>query len=191
MHQFREKQKHYDEKDKLILELFHSNPQAAFQLMFDTYHMPLCLYAVQLTDSFNIAEDIVQDFFIYFWEKKTYQNITVNLRSYLFYSIRNNTLLFLRKNNLISMEELSDSEINIVDSLQDEEELREKERKAMEALEALPKQELAVVKAIILENKKYKEAAEELQISINTLKTHLSRALKHLRQNNNFIYLFF
>lgn len=89
------------------------------------------------------------------------------------------------------MEELSDSEINIVDSLQDEEELREKEKKAMEALEALPKQELAVVKAIILENKKYKEAAEELQISINTLKTHLSRALKHLRQNNNFIYLFF
>lgn len=97
MHQFREKQKHYDEKDKLILELFHSNPQAAFQLMFDTYHMPLCLYAVQLTDSFNIAEDIVQDFFIYFWEKKTYQNIAVNLRSYLFYSIRNNALLFLKK----------------------------------------------------------------------------------------------
>lgn len=189
MHQFREKQKYYEEKDKLILELFRTNPHAAFQLMFDTYHMPLCLYTVQLTDSFNIAEDIVQDFFIYFWEKKTYQNIAVNLRSYLFYSIRNNALLFLKKNNLISMEELSDSEINIVDSLQEEDELREKEKKALEALEKLPKQELAVVQAIILENKKYKEAAEELQISINTLKTHLSRALKRLRQNNNSIYL--
>lgn len=47
MHRFQEKQKYYDEKDKLILELFRTNPQSAFKLMFDTYYMPLCLYAVQ------------------------------------------------------------------------------------------------------------------------------------------------
>lgn len=69
MHRFQEKQKYYDEKDKLILELFRTNPQSAFKLMFDTYYMPLCLYAVQLTDSFSMAEDIVQDFFISFGRK--------------------------------------------------------------------------------------------------------------------------
>ena len=127
MHRFQEKQKYYDEKDKLILELFRTNPQSAFKLMFDTYYMPLCLYAVQLTDSFSMAEDIVQDFFISFWEKKTYQNIAVKLRSYLFYAIRNNSYLSLRKNNLVSMEELFDTEIDITESITDEEELREKE----------------------------------------------------------------
>lgn len=191
MRQLQDKQKYYDEKDKIILKLFRTDPKTAFKLMFDTYHMPLCLYALQLTDSYTVAEDIVQNLFIYFWEKKTYKNIAVSLRNYLFYSIRNRALLFLRKNNLISMEELFDLEINITDSLQDEKELCEEEKRALKALEKLPKQQLAVVKAVILENKKYKQASEELKISINTLKTHLSRALKRLRKNNTFICIFF
>ena len=87
------------------------------------------------------------------------------------------------------MEELFDTEIDITESITDEEELREKERKIMEELEKLPKQELSAVQAVILDNKKYKEAAEELNISVNTLKTHLSRALKRLRKDNNLILL--
>lgn len=87
------------------------------------------------------------------------------------------------------MEELFDTEIDITESITDEEELREKERKIMEELEKLPKQELSAVQAVILENKKYKDAAEELNISVNTLKTHLSRALKRLRKDNNLILL--
>ena len=52
------------EKDKYILELFQTSPKEAFRLLFDAYHMKLCIYAVQLTDSFEMAEDIVQDFFM-------------------------------------------------------------------------------------------------------------------------------
>ena len=48
----------------------------------------------------------------------------------------------------------------------------------------LPEQEYNVLVKIILEDKKYKEVAEELHISINTVKTHLSRALKMLRRFN-------
>ena len=62
------------ETDKEILELFRTSPRAAFRLLFDTYYMKLCVYAVQLTDSFEMSEDVVQDFFIYFWEKKYYSS---------------------------------------------------------------------------------------------------------------------
>ena len=41
------------EKDKYILELFQTSPKEAFRLLFDAYHMKLCIYAVQLTDSFG------------------------------------------------------------------------------------------------------------------------------------------
>ena len=44
------------------MELFQTSPKEAFRLLFDAYHMKLCIYAVQLTDSFEMAEDIVQDF---------------------------------------------------------------------------------------------------------------------------------
>ncbi len=38
------------EKDKYILELFQTSPKEAFRLLFDAYHMKLCIYAVQLTE---------------------------------------------------------------------------------------------------------------------------------------------
>ena len=94
------------EKDKYILELFQTSPKEAFRLLFDAYHMKLCIYAVQLTDSFEMAEDIVQDFFIYFWEKKYYLKINQNLRYYLYLSVRNAAINALQKNNMLSMEEL-------------------------------------------------------------------------------------
>lgn len=189
--QLPEKRKHYVEKDLLIMNLFRINPQEAFALMFETYHKQLCLYVVQLTDSFSIAEDIVQELFVSLWEKKNYLNIAVNLRGYLFLAARNNTYLFLRKRNLVSMEEIFDMEIDFSEDFSDEETLREREREIMNELQKLPKQEFAAIKAVILENKKYKEAAVELDISVNTLKTYLSRALKRLRKSDKLIYLLF
>ena len=32
------------ERDKYILELFRTSPKEAFRLLFDTYHMKLCIY---------------------------------------------------------------------------------------------------------------------------------------------------
>lgn len=189
MSEFTNKHKYYFGKDKLILELSRSNPLEAFRMMFDTYHKPLCLYAVQLTDSFSLAEDIVQELFVTLWEKKTYLNIAVSLHSYLFSSVRNNSYALLRKNNLIPLDQILSADIEYTDSLYNEEELREKEAEIMKELQKLPKQELAVVQAVILEDRTYKEAARELQISVNTIKTYLSRALKRLRKLDYYIYI--
>lgn len=183
--------KELQSKDILILEMFQTDPQAAFRLMFDTYYMPLCLYAVQITDSFQTSEDIVQNLFITFWEKKHYKNIILNLRNYLFYSVRNNAYLNLKKNKFISLEELSQTEIDESDCFCDEKELQEREKIIMEELEKLPQKELEVIKAIVLENKKYKEVAEELGISVNTVKTHLARAMKRLRKTKHLKFFIF
>ena len=51
-----------------------------------------------------------------------------------------------------------------------------------EAIQKLPEKTRAVVTAIVVEGKKYKEAAEELEVSVNTIKTLLSTGLKQLRQ---------
>ena len=146
------------EKDKYILELFQTSPKEAFRLLFDAYHMKLCIYAVQLTDSFEMAEDIVQDFFIYFWEKKYYLKINQNLRYYLYLSVRNAAINALQKNNMLSMEELSGIDMGIPEESIDEEEQEERNKLLLEKLQKLPHQELQVVRAVIMENKKYKEA---------------------------------
>ncbi|EIY82087.1 hypothetical protein HMPREF1058_00868 [Phocaeicola vulgatus CL09T03C04] len=120
------------EKDKYILELFQTSPKEAFRLLFDAYHMKLCIYAVQLTDSFEMAEDIVQDFFIYFWEKKYYLKINQNLRYYLYLSVRNAAINALQKNNMLSMEELSGIDMGIPEEPIDEEEQEERNKLLLE-----------------------------------------------------------
>ena len=179
------------EKDKYILELFQTSPKEAFRLLFDAYHMKLCIYAVQLTDSFEMAEDIVQDFFIYFWEKKYYLKINQNLRYYLYLSVRNAAINALQKNNMLSMEELSGIDMGIPEESIDEEEQEERNKLLLEKLQKLPHQELQVVRAVIMENKKYKEAAEELHISVNssdksfeTIKKRIQSALTVLLKLN-------
>lgn len=71
-----------------------------------------------------------------------------------------------------------------IDDFYDEEELLQKRNQLLTELKKLPEQEYNVLVKIVLEDKKYKEVAEELHISVNTVKTHLSRALKMLRRFN-------
>ncbi len=54
-------------------------------------------------------------------------------------------------------------------------------------LDNLSEQSRKVFESIVFENMKYKEVADELGLSLNTIKTHLSRALKQLRSTLNTI----
>ncbi len=168
-----------------ILALFGVNEEMAFRHLFDRYYMSLCIYSVQLTDSFELSEDLVQDVLLRFWEKRVFENISINLRNYLYTAVRNEALQYLRREHMLSTEQLTGVELSIPEDEYSEDELLELKERLKVALEKLPPQEYLVVKSVILENRKYKEAAEYLGISVNTLKTHLSRALRHLRNQGN------
>lgn len=143
-------------------------------------------------DSFQLAEDIVQDFFVAFWERKYYRAITGNFRSYLYTSVHNAALAVLKKKKLVPMELLTGVPVEIPqEAVLEREELERQEKELMLKLEKLPKQEIAAIKAVILENKKCVEAALELGMSVNTLKTHLARALKKLRKDYHLSFLFY
>ena len=149
------------DKDKEIQRLLQEMPEEGFRLLFDVYHMQLCVYVVQLTDSFQLAEDIVQDFFVAFWERKYYRAITGNFRSYLYTSVHNAALAALKKKKLVPMELLTGIPVEI------------------------PQE------SVLERDKKCVEAAFELGMSVNTLKTHLARALKKLRKDYHLSFLFY
>ena len=177
--------------DQEICSLLKVRKIGGMELLFREYYKPLVVWATTFLHDTQRAEDIVQDFFIYFWEKKYYLKINQNLRYYLYLSVRNAAINTLQKNNMLSMEELSGLDMSIPEESIDEEEQEERNKLLLEKLQKLPRQELQVVRAVIMENKKYKEAAEELHISVNTLKTHLTRALRQLRKEYNLHSLFY
>lgn len=90
----------------------------------------------------------------------------------------------VQRERYFSLDELEEESYSPIDDFYDEEELLQKRSQLLAELKKLPEQEYNVLVKIVLEDKKYKEVAEELHISVNTVKTHLSRALKMLRRFN-------
>ena len=83
--------------DAMMFGRLKAGDEAAFKCLFEHYYVPLCLYSVQITESPEDSEDIVQDFFVRFWEKGFYRTVDTNLKSYLFNAVRNLSFNYLKK----------------------------------------------------------------------------------------------
>ena len=164
----------YNEVDERILALFAENKEKAFRLLYDTYYLPLCLYSVQFTGSTETSEDIVQNLFVSFWDKNSHTTISSNLHAWLFNAVRFSSLTKVQRERYFSLDEMEEESYSPIDDFYDEEELLQKRNQLLAELKKLPEQEYNVLVKIILEDKKYKEVAEELHISVNTVKHYLT-----------------
>ncbi len=171
-------------KDLKILEKLKAGNPSGYKELFDSYYMPLSIYSLKYCDSFELAEDIVQDLFVKFWDEKIYMKLDGVISPYLFKSVKNNTLQAIKKNSKYRFEEIED-EINklMEDEVVDITVIEADREKLYKEIEALPLKSKEVFKAIVLDNLKYKEVALKFDISVNTVKTHYSRALKQLRKS--------
>ena len=168
------------QKQEIITKL-QKRDESGLRQLFDLYYTPLCVFSLKYLDSFEKAEDIVQEVFINFWENRRFVGISGSIRSYLFAAVKNNSLNYLRKNSRIRFEEIEDHVIPMIEEGRDLEDLERKKTQLYKELDQLSQQSRRVFEAIVFENQKYKEVAEELDVSVNTVKTYFSRALKQLR----------
>lgn len=85
------------EKDVFIKKVFESNPKEGCGLLFEYYYTVLCSHAARFVYSQNIAEDIVTEVFENFWAKKVFLQVEISYRNYLYTSVRNASLNYLKK----------------------------------------------------------------------------------------------
>jgi len=154
----------------------------AFKELFDLYYKPLCVYAIKFIDSFEDAEDVVQSLFASFWIRYSKKQFTGSLRAYLFSAVRNNCI---KLSNSARTQSLDDTDyIQEADDVFLFLENAEKDYNLLyKEIDKLPPQCRKVFDAVIIENMRYKDAAGLLGISVNTVKTQLSRALRQLRES--------
>lgn len=72
--------------------------QETFKYLFDKYYAALRAYASRYVPDYATNDDIVQDVFTAFWKQSKDFNNEKAVKTYLFYSIRNTCLNYLRKN---------------------------------------------------------------------------------------------
>ena len=145
---------------------FREGDRKAFKLIFDAFHKPLIIFANKYVNDTDLSEDLVQEVFIKFWEKKKVHDLHGSLKSYLFSAVKNNALNHIRQNSKFRIEKLDDEFDILMEDTPDKEELEIKKQKLYKELDILSPQSRIVFEAIIFNNKRYKEVAEELGISL-------------------------
>jgi RNA polymerase sigma-70 factor (ECF subfamily) len=170
----------YTDDEHRIIQLQHAGDAGGQKPIFLSYYKPLCDYAMHFLDSFEESEDVVQEVFTGFWERSRRGAFSGSLRAYLFSAVRNNSIRRAKEQTRWGAERIDEVE----DLIAYTGEHLEREREELDrAMERLPEQCRNVFTLIVLEDMKYKEVAERLGISVNTVKTHFARALKQLRNS--------
>lgn len=164
-----------------ILNKLKAGDSSGYKELFDRYYSQLCTYSLRYCDSFDLAEDIVQELFVNFWNDKIYLKFEGSVSSYLFKAVRNNSILEMRKRNKFTFEDIVSQLIE--EELPQGSTAEEELSRLKEEIEKLPNQSKEIFKAIVLDDMKYKEVAEHFGVSVNTVKTQYSRALKKLRSS--------
>lgn len=174
------------------LELLQKGSHKAFEWVFDTYYEPLCRYAYSIIRDSNDAQDIVQKVFYKLWDQHEELEIKTSLKSYLYRMVHNESLnqAQQKKNRseinysivsengtshedvseFIHSSELQTALTNVIGNLAP---------KCREAFEMSR-----------LQQKSYAEIAQKMNISVNTVENHISKALRQLRIALNDFLLF-
>lgn len=154
-----------------------------FDEIYIIYFSRMKRFAKEYVLSDEDAENIVQDVFMVLWEKRDILEIRVDLVPYLFVLVKNKCLDYLRHKVVhneykqeIIMKLFSLEQMNY--SFTSDEEI---ERIIVDAINKLPDRCRNIFIKSRIEGKKYRQIAEELNLSVNTVENQMSLALKKLR----------
>ena len=170
------------EKADEILELLKKGDKRGLEMLFQHFYRPLVMFALKFLERQDEAEDVVQEVFLAFIEKKVLRNKSVVVRSYLFAAVYNACMNLLKHKKWVEsrMEDFPTDEVS------EENYLRERiESEVLEevfaAIELLPEECKRVFKLSYVEGMEVSKVATTLGISENTVKTQRLRARKFLQ----------
>lgn len=156
-----------------------------YEEMFKTYFSSLCYFAQKYVADFDSCKEIVHKVFVGIWEKRDSFDFEKQAKSYLFTSVYNRCMNHIRdeKRLLINdaqgiTEEIADSSSHSANI-----EASELEGQIWKVINSLPDKCKEVFILNRFKKKKYSEIAVQMDISVKTVETHMSKALRILRDN--------
>jgi len=153
-----------------------------FEVYFKAYFKSLCFYAMSFVKDNEAAKDVVHDVFLAVWNHREQIDFSQPIYPYLLSLVHNRSLNYLEHLKVKSIHqryELQMAKKYLEPVTSGHEELIQR---IMARIESLPDRCKEVMYLCFIECKKYKEIAEALNISVNTVKTHLSTGLRILRE---------
>ena len=172
-------------KEQQQLRKIRNGDVHSFEKLFHRFYQGLYGYAKTLVRAGEIAEEVVQDVFYNIWKNRESLRITHSWQSYLYRSVYNNSMMYLRKTKReFSMEEGNVPEIE-GGSMDPYQEMQYQEVSDLVSItiEALPDRTREIFLLNRHEGLKYKEIAQKLSISVKTVEANMGKALRALRNS--------
>ncbi|TKC13309.1 RNA polymerase sigma-70 factor [Pedobacter polaris] len=155
----------------------------SFEHLFKAHYKALHAYANMILKDLDLAEEIVQNMFLRFWEKRDLLNVETSIKAYLYKSIYNDSLNYLKHEKVkVKYQDFTKNTTSeLSESAAAKIELTELQFNLRIALNELPEQCRTIFQMSRFEELKYREIAEQLGISIKTVENQMGKALKILR----------
>lgn len=175
------KEKSIDAKELFIINKMINGDRDAFKHFFDTYYSDLCNFVNLYIKNQYVAEEIVQDIFVHFWENKEKLSVNTSVKSYLYSATKYKGLNHIRNTKRheeihakLDIEQASEIAYNDLD----EKVLRDILHKAKATL---PPKCLQIFQLSQDDQLPNKDIADQLGISIKTVENQMTIAYKKLR----------
>lgn len=169
--------------EAILIEGLKEGNVKIYDYIFHFYYSGLVVFVHKYINDQDVAEDIVQEFFVKLWINRERLQIETTLKSYFFSSIKNRCIDFLRhelikgkveKQLLEKVQNLTDEQNLLIES-----ELRDHINAAIDKLPPVCK-EIFIMNRF--EGLKPAEIAEKKGLSVRTVETHIGKALKILKK---------
>ena len=172
----------------MLLYPFNKGDERAFKKLFDSFFKSSCAFVKRYISDHGAVEDVVQETFINLWEKRGIYSDMVYFKAYLYKSLYNNALFYLRQHKVSEdvdpgIEDDTESALNAII----EEEVH---REIIAAIDKLPPERRRVVE-LSMAGYSQEEIAEKLNISVNTVKTQKRKAYAFLREELQHLFVLF
>ncbi len=158
--------------------------ESEFEDLFRTYFSSLCFFSMKYVSDLDTSKEIVHSIFVKLWEKRNELETGISLKSYLFTSVHNRSLNYIRDRKKFRVGEAGDEDFKSSEAGSDLAglEYNELESKIDGLIKGLPEKCRIIFELSRFEGLKYKEIANKLNISIKTVEAQMSKALKILKE---------
>lgn len=170
--------------DSCLIELWRTGNEKAYRTLFDKYFYRLYNYTLKLIPDKNVSEEIVMDVMLAVWQKKDMLNSSLSLSAYLYRSVKNRLIDHLRKQHVPTVS-LELTTVEPPSSFVTDSRLLHKELEGLyrTSLNRLPPQKKRIFTMSREEGNSYKEIAERLRLSKNTVENHMVAALRLMKNH--------
>jgi len=170
------------DKNTNLLKRLKADDQSALKIIFQAHYPTVYRAIYRLLSDQGIAEDLAQDVFMKFWEKRHQINIEGELGAYIRRMGVNEALGYIRKNKKVEIKEITEQHSPSTTSGEDLYMDNELQAEVDKAIEGLPPRCKAVFMLSRFEDLSHKEISEKLEISPKTVENQITKALKVLKK---------